>query len=266
MNALAKVIKTVKEASPILYTIVLIHLFLAIGCVVGLFIDERTVMGINVWIKPLKFAISDGIYIMTVGYLIGFYPYSKRKKNSINNIVSWTLLVEIAIIVFQASQGVQSHYNNSSVFDAMLFISMGVLIGINVFIMVIFIIDAIRLKLKTSKPIQWAILLGWSGVFLGSWVGGQMIGQMAHNVGVLDGGAGLPLLNWSTLAGDLRVAHFFGLHSIQIIPLFAVWVSTRWNVSNRSQIFAITIFGLAYMAWIGFTFYKASLGIPLLKM
>ena len=116
MNALAKVIKTVKEESPILYTIVLIHLFLAIGCLAGLFIDERIVMGVNVWIKPLKFSISDGIYIMTVGYLIRFYPYTKRKKNSINNIVAWTLLIETVIVVFQASRGIQAHYNKYSLF------------------------------------------------------------------------------------------------------------------------------------------------------
>jgi hypothetical protein len=94
----------------------------------------------------------------------------------------------------------------------------------------------------------------------------QLIGQMAHNVGVADGGAGLPLVNWSTVGGDLRVAHFFGLHGIQLIPLFAVWVSNKWNISNRIQVLAVTIFGLLYMAWIGFTFYQASLGIPLLKL
>lgn len=104
------------------------------------------------------------------------------------------------------------------------------------------------------------------GHFIGSWVGGQMIGQLAHNVGVADGGAGLPLVNWSTVGGDLRIAHFFGLHGIQIIPLFALWVSNSWNIPSRKQILVVTVFGLLYAVWIGVTYFQASLGLPLLKL
>ena len=132
--------------------------------------------------------------------------------------------------------------------------------------MALFIFDTVRLKLKTTKSIQWAILLGWLVVFFGSWVGGQMIGQLSNSVGVADGGAGLPLVNWSTDGGDLRIAHFFGLHGIQIIPLFALWVSDTWNSTNKNQIIAITVFGLLFASWIGFIFYQAEQGMPLIAL
>ena len=265
MNYLATVFSTVKRQSPKLYGIVIFHFIIAIGAIIGIFVDERSLMGVNIWIKPLKFAISGGIYILTVGYLTTIYPYSKRKRNIINNIVAWTLLGEILIIPFQAFRGVQSHYNMSSAFDGILFGIMGILISINVLIMVLFIIDTIRLKFKIAPSIQWALLLGWSVVLFGSWVGGQMISQMSHNVGVADGGPGLPLLNWSTIAGDLRIAHFFGLHGIQIIPLFALWLSKKWNSNTRNQIMITLVFGLIYASWIGFTFYQAKQGIALIK-
>ena len=266
MKALKQVLQTVRKESPILYGIVLLHFMIALLCVVGWAVDDRMVTGLNVWVKPMKFSLSGGIYVLTVGYLITLYPFSRTKKNVINNIVSWTMVLEIAIIVFQGARGVRSHYNQSSLFDGILFGSMGILISIIVFTMVFFIVETIRLKLNTSRPVQWGILLGWLVVLFGSWVGGQMIGQMSHNVGIADGGEGLPWINWSTIAGDLRVAHFFGLHGIQIIPLFALGLTKRLNTSKMAQNIAVIVFGLLYASWIAFTLYQAKQGLPLVKL
>lgn len=264
MSQFKSVVQTVRKSSPILYGIVWIHILLAFVCIVGLLVDNRTLMGLNVWIKPLKFAISGAIYILTLGFLITLYPFSKKKKNWINGIVAWTLLVEIGIIAGQAARGTLSHYNYSTPTDALLFLAMGILIGINVVIMFFFIIETIRLKLAVSKSVQWAILWGWCIVFFGSWVGGQMIGQLAHNVGVADGGAGLPLLNWSTDGGDLRIAHFFGLHALQVVPLFAYFLQRKWKTTQKNLLVAVTLFALLYAGWIGFTFYQAKQGLPFL--
>ncbi len=265
MKALLSVFNTVIKESPILFFIVRISFLGALLCIPAYFLDDRELMGINVWLKPMKFFISTGIYTLTLGFYITFYPYKNLKKHIVRNIVSWTLLLEVVIVAFQGARGVQSHYNQSSLFDGILFGIMGILIAINVLIMLLFIIDTIRLKLKVSKAIQWAILLGWIIVFFGSWIGGQMISQMAHNVGVPDGGEGLPFVNWSTIAGDLRVAHFFGLHGLQIVPLFAYILYKKWSASDKKQIILVTIFGLLYAAFIAYTFYQANQGLPLMN-
>ncbi len=266
MKLIKHIFNTVKKESPILYAIVLLHFVFAVVCIGGILIDDRTLTGINVWIKPFKFWISGGIYILTLGFFITKYPYSNIKKNIVRNIVSWTLLLEVIIIFYQAVRGVRSHYNQDSLFDGMLFAAMGILIGINVVMMVLLAFDAARLKLKVAKPIQVAIFIGWVVVILGSWVGGQMIGQLAHNVGVADGGEGLPILNWSTTAGDLRVAHFVALHGIQIIPLFAWMLVKKWNATIPKKTIAVIIFGLLFAACIAFVFYQAKQGIPLIKL
>ena len=262
---IARVFQTVKTESPAIYWVTMAHIVMGIICLFGLAVDDRTLMGVNVWLKPLKFTISIAVFLMTVGYLITKYPYSRAKKNIIVQVTAWSLLLEMGIILFQASRGVRSHYNIETPFDAILFTLMGIFVGMNVIIILVFLIDTARLKLYTGKGMQWAIFLGWCMVFFGSWVGGQMIGQMAHNVGVADGGAGLPLVNWSTLGGDLRIAHFFSLHAIQIIPLFAVVASKRWKTSNRNQLIAITLFALLFAFWIGYVFYRANQGLPILS-
>lgn len=266
MKALKNIVQIVKKESPILYGIVIFHFLLAAISLVGWVMDDRMLTGLNVWVKPMKFSISGGIYVLTAGYLITLYPFSKRKRNIVNNIISWSMAIEICIVVLQAARGVRSHYNQSSLFDGILFGIMGLLIGIVVFTMVFFIIETIRLRMNTSRPVQWAILLGWLVVLFGSWVGGQMIGQMAHNVGVPDGGEGLPWINWSTIAGDLRIAHFFGLHGIQIIPLFAWVLTNKWKASTMKKNGVVILFGLLYASWIAFTFYQAKQGMPLVRL
>ena len=49
--------------------------------------------------------------------------------------------------------------------------------------------------------------------------------KLSHTVGAPDGGPGLPVVNWSNQYGDLRVAHFVGIHSLQVIPLFGYFVA-----------------------------------------
>jgi len=266
MEYIRHILNTVKKQSPILYGIVLIHLIFAIISIIGLCVDDRTLMGVNVWIKPLKFSISIALYLLTVGYYTTLYPFSNFKRNSLNNLTSWTLLLEMGIILYQGARGVQSHYNKSTLFDGLMFAAMGIFVGINVLVMVFLIIETIRLKMKTEKSVQWAILLGWIIIIVGSWIGGQMIGQMGHNVGVEDGGEGLPLVNWSTVAGDLRVAHFFGLHGLQIIPLFAFWLSKKTKMNQLKQLMIVSVFGLIYAFFIANVFYQAKQGVPFISV
>jgi len=48
-------------------------LLLCIPTFLLMYVDTRTFEGINVWIKPLKFHISVGLFLLTLAFLPAFY-------------------------------------------------------------------------------------------------------------------------------------------------------------------------------------------------
>jgi hypothetical protein len=83
-------------------------------------------------------------------------------------------------------------------------------------------------------------------------------------VGVTDGGPGLPVLNWSTQGGDLRIVHFLGLHALQVLPLVG-WLLARLEgrLGRRGSRAAFVLLVAGYaLATLG-TYLQALAGVPL---
>jgi hypothetical protein len=106
-------------------------------------------------------------------------------------------------------------------------------------------------------PFIWGIRLGIILFVLFSFEGGIMASRLSHTVGAPDGGPGIPVFNWSTGYGDLRIAHFTGIHSLQILPLFGYYVAR----SSR----AVQFFAAGYFIITVFLFVQAFRKLPLLS-
>ncbi|WP_373520047.1 hypothetical protein [Aquiflexum sp.] len=185
----------------------------------------------------MKFAISIGVFVWTMAWLVYELP-QKSKVKKIELIIILVLSIEQVIIIGQAARGEMSHFNISSILNAVLFQIMGIAILINT-IMVFWAFLLFRKVDTLPKGYKIGIQIGMVVFIIASLEGYLMASNLRHTVGAEDGQEGLYFLNWAKTYGDLRIFHFLGLHALQAIPLFA-WYFSRENTKP------VMVFGIFY--------------------
>lgn len=240
-----------------------LHLAVLLTCLLLWPLDERVVTGLNVWVKPAKFSLSILLYAWTLAWLLADVPAAgQRAARRIGRLAALSMVVEMACILLQAVRGTTSHFNIGSGFDLAVFNLMGVFIMVNTAAIVWALVLVLRRRPFGSVAWVWGVRLGLLVFLLGSVVGGVMAQRLAHTVGAADGGAGLPILGWSTRHGDLRAAHFLGLHAIQALPL-AGWLLGRRGLRAGAQVVGIGAVTLLYAGAVAWLFWHAMQGLPL---
>lgn len=211
----------------------------------GIFLDPRLITGIPAWAKPAKFSISIAIYSATLALVLTQVQTWPRLTKALGNITALALWAEILVIDLQAWRGTTSHFNNTTPLNAALFAVMGASIAI-LWLASVGLTAATFKQKFSNRALGWSLRLGLLITVLGSISGALMVQQRpglppniggSHTIGAPDGGKGLPILGWSTQAGDLRVGHFVGLHAVQAIPLL-YWLLSRRRRARPEAIFA----------------------------
>jgi hypothetical protein len=196
--------------------------------------DARELGGVSVWEKPLKFFVSSAIFSFTFSWLSSFITKGSRWVKVAGLFIAISLAVELVLIAAMAALGTTSHFNVSTPTAIVIWSLMATFITIVLF-STLFLSITILLQKQQELNLKLTLVLGSLNTAVGMGLAYLMTSPTAnqlasfqgiagaHAVGVSDGGPGLPFLGWSTVAGDLRVGHFFGLHSIQVaVILLAV--------------------------------------------
>lgn len=228
-------------------------------------INPVQILGINSMIKPIKFCMSTWAYAWTMSYLL-YYVNIQRSVKWYSILACFVMIFENGVITVQAFRGKLSHFNQSELVGGILYAIMGVMI---VWLTTATVVISVRFILQKtyaiSPPFALSIKIGLIMFVLFSFLGGYMSVINNHNVGGVIGQTGLPLLNWSTLFGDIRVAHFFGIHSLQVIPIFGYFMSIRFIDESRAKTY-IWLGTILYFSFICFTLYQALVGLPFIRL
>ena len=253
------------------------------GALVGLLVDPRAITGAPAWLKPAKFAVSISIYNFTFLWLLTYVRGRRRIVKLVAGVTAVALAFEEAIICAQVVRGTTSHFNFGTPLDGALFSTMGLLVVL-VFAANLVVAILLLLQRLPDPAFAWALRLGIILSLVGMGVaflmtvptpaqlaaaetGEAMPIVGAHSVGVEDGGPGLPVVGWSTSGGDLRAAHFFGLHALQVMPLLGFLIAgSRANwLGMRHRVALVWVVGLAYLGLVLLLAWQALRGQPVVS-
>ncbi len=247
-------------------------------CMAGLVIDRRVITGAPAWLKPAKFALSVMISCWSFAFCMASTRIWLRLTRSLDVLIAVGLFIEIALIDMQAMRGTTSHFNVATRFDGLVFATMGVSI-VCIWLGMLLLTVVIFRQSFAGSAWGWSLRLGMVLALIGTASGSLMLlpssqqlaaqqaaGKLptigAHTVGAPDGGRGLPVTNWSVDHGDLRVAHFVGMHGLQVLPLLAWWFRRRGlrQGVQRKLIFTAAV---SYLALFALALWQAFRGQPL---
>jgi hypothetical protein len=242
-----------------LFWLALISVIGALALVPFWILDTRELLGVSVWEKPIKFFISVAIFSFTYSWLSSFITKGARWVKLAGLFIAVSLAVELVLISAMAILGTTSHFNVSSPTAIVIWSLMATFISIVLF-STIFISLMILFQKQQEFNLKLALALGSINTAVGmglaylmTWPSAAQLANYqgiagAHAVGVSDGGPGLPFLGWSTVGGDLRVGHFFGLHSIQVA---AILLALSLLIPFAFRVPLILVGNLAWLGFVG---------------
>lgn len=218
--------------------------------------ETRLIYGADVWVKPAKFFISLALQMVTLAWGMTLVTGPLRRSFRLDG-AAWLFVAlatfEMVYIIYRASRGEASHFNDSSLLAGVLYAMMGVA-AVSMMLITGWTGFAMARSGTPLARVSGASFI--AAALLTIAIGGYLSSQPSHWIGGDQTDAsGLPLLGWSTTGGDLRPAHFVAMHIMQIASVTALLVGPRagWAagavcVAATALLFTMALKGLPLIA------------------
>jgi hypothetical protein len=247
-----------------------LSLLLIVPLVMALLIDTRVVNGINIWVKPTKFAISFAVYYATLVWFFSYLPVAAIASRAGKFVIYAAIfagLYEMAWLILAASHGVPAHFNQSRGWGAAY-----ALAGVGAVMLIAAVLVQGIILARSARPdvhagLKLALVIAAVMTFvLTLTIAGYLSSRGGHWVGgVKTDIGGVPVFGWSQTGGDIRVAHFWALHAHQIIALAGVLLVRVWPRGNTARR-GVIIVAMLYAALTLFTSIEALQGRPFIVL
>jgi hypothetical protein len=224
-----------------------------LACLAAMAFDTRTINGVSVWVKPAKFATSLLAWFWTLAWAWGALSPAAR-TGRVARAILWTTLAaglfEQGWITWRAALGGPSHFATDPL-GAVMYNLMGA--GALALVAAAAALGLLVLRRgDAAQPRPWLLAVGLGLVIAGvaGGVTGVSISALGGpRIGGTPGDAGnLAPFFWSRDGGDLRVAHFLGIHAMQVLPMLALLgagVATVWLGAAGWTALSVLAYGLA---------------------
>ncbi|MDX8350485.1 hypothetical protein SLH49_21050 [Cognatiyoonia sp. IB215446] len=270
MSLLDAQLPAVREDAPSQFVVLTVVAIVLTGLsVLWSFVDPRTIEGVAVWMKPLKFSLSFAVLFATIAFVETRLSEQARQGWALQ-IVVWVMaaafLAEMTYIMYQAGRAEASHFNFDMPFNEFMYtvVMFGGAVALVAGTATIGWIVKSDKDADLSPAMREAIWLGFLLTFVLTMVVANYLGATGRFVGVHPEGAPtLPLVGWSGVTGDLRPAHFASLHAMQALPLLALWL-TRGGQTGSVR--TIRFAAIGYSALTAAVFVQALMGFPLIPL
>lgn len=227
--------------------------------------DDRTIDGVAVWAKPMKFALSFVVHFATLALIAARLPAAVQAGRPVRlaaAAMAVSFAGEMAWMTFQAARAEASHFNLATPFTFAMYGLMA--LGATVLVVAPLVVARAARRAGDFGPATRAGI--WWGALLSAvltLVAGFTLGaQSGHFIGTPSTPpVTLPLIGWSAEVGDLRPAHFMALHALQALPLLGLWLDRRGRGAGP-VIPAVALWAMVTAA----LFIQALAGLPLLRL